>query len=137
MTNETEIGEWTGEWYPYEGGVTLGQIGPAGGYVLRDEEWGDPDDDEDADARVTLEQGRADNPGYFATATLYGWLHHTQTLPGGMNTDRRAAADSAYDKMKEAAMGLVALLPYEEDDDVEAKVAVLNGAIADFERRFA
>jgi hypothetical protein len=118
------------EWYPYEGGATVGQIGPAGGYVLRDEELGDPDEEEDADARLTLEQGRADNPGFFVTATLYSWLFHTHREAG------EAAGVTTYEAMKRDLTELVSLMPMEDDRDISGKVSRLNAAIADFEVRY-
>ena len=55
-SNEDEDYEPT--WYAYEGGATINEVGPERGLIVRDEEFGDPEDDEEADARVTLEQGR-------------------------------------------------------------------------------
>lgn len=128
MSDEEEE-EYQPEWYPYEKGVTVGDIGPAHGFVLRDEEYGDPEDEEDADARVTLEQGRADNPGFFVTATLYGWLFHTQRLPD------EASGTTAYEETRTELERLTEMLPYEEDRNVQEKVRLLTIEVEEFERK--
>jgi hypothetical protein len=124
--------EYRPEWYPYEQGQTIGQIGPEGGYVLRDEEYGDPDDPEDADARLTIEQGKADAPGFPVTASLYGWMYHTVRYPA------QEAAEAAYAAMREELERLRELLPYEEDGPkkIQEKAAALTEAVSAFETRF-
>jgi hypothetical protein len=124
--------EYKPTWYPYENGTTIGEIGPEGGYVLRDEEYGDPDDDEDADARLTLEQGKADNPGFPLSATLYGWLFHV------VRCDTQSEAEAAYSAMRSELEALRELLPYEEDGPkkIEKKAAILLEAITAFETKF-
>ena len=125
--------EYRPEWYPYLNGQTVGETGPEEGYVLRDEEYGDPEDDEDVDARLTLEQGKADNPGFPVTATLYGWMYHTVRYP------TEAEATTAYDAMKAEIERLRELLPYEEDGPkkIQQKAAALTEAITAFETRFS
>ncbi len=120
------------EWYPYEGGATINQVGGNGGFVLRDEELGDPEDPEGADARLTLEQGRADNPGFFVTAALYGWMLHT------VRRDTAEEASSLYNELHAELTRLAGLLPYEEDGNkrIEAKTRLLNEAITILESRF-
>lgn len=120
-------------WYPYEQGETISRVGPAGGYVLRDEEWGDPEDPEDADARVTLEQGGAETPGFYITATLYGWMHHTH------RRDTAEEGQAAYETIIAELTRLILLIPYEEDGaaKVAQKARELSEEIAVFERRFA
>jgi hypothetical protein len=126
MSDEPDV------WYPYEEGATIHQIGPEGGYVLRDEELGDPEEPEDADVRLTLERGRVENPGFFLTANLYGgWLYHVA------RRDTEAEAVALYDAVKPELVRLAALLPMEDDRDVEGKAKVLLQAAADFEKRFA
>lgn len=126
-------------WRPYENGQTVGRRGPEGGTVLRDEELGeDPDSPADPeegavqDARLTLE--RVVNGDLVYSATLYGWLAHTHTLPA---ETLGPEADAAYETMKTELARLAGLLPYEDDKNIEAKVAVLNDAITDFSARFA
>jgi len=127
-----DINEEGAIWYPYAGGYTLDTIGGAGGYVRRDEELGDPDDPEEADARLTLEQGRVDAPGFVVTATLYGWLFHT------MRCATEAAATAAYDAMRTELTAMSNLIPYEEDGAkrVAEKAEKLAAAVAAFESRF-
>lgn len=123
--------EYEPSWYPYESGETIDEVGPERGLILRDEEFGDPEDEEDADARVTLEQGRAENPGWFVTATLYGWMFHTHPAAD------EAAATVAYDAIKVELTRLAALIPFEDDSDVPGKVAALLEAVTAFEGRYA
>lgn len=124
--------EDAGIWYPYEDGDTINDVGPEGGYVLRDEEYGDPEDPEDADIRLTLEQGKAEDPGFFLTANLYGgWLYQV--------TKHTSEADAAarYEAVKPDLIRLAAMIPMEEDRDIPGKVQKLTEAVADFEKRFA
>ena len=125
--------ETDAEWYPYEGGSTIGQLGGQSGFVLRDEELGDREDPEAADARLTLEQGRADNPGFFLSAALYGWMLHT------LRRETRDEANATYDLLREELTRLAGLLPYEEDGAkrIALKAQQLTEAIAAFETRFA
>jgi hypothetical protein len=120
-------------WYPYAGGNSINRIGGSAGYILRDEELGDPDDPEEADARLTLEQGRADAPGFVLTATLYGWLFHTARYPA------EAEAVAAYDAMRAELTAMSDLIPYEEDGAkrIAEKADKLATAVAAFESRFA
>ncbi len=125
-------------WHPYENGNTLGRRGPEGGTVLSDEKWGenpaDPPADEEGhvqDARLTLE--RVPDGGLVYSATLYGWMAHTHVLPADTPGPEIEAAFAA---LKTELARLAALLPYENDKDVEAKAAALNDAIADFSARF-
>lgn len=121
------------EWYAYEDGRTKDDIGPASGYILRDEELGDPEDAEDADARVTLEQGRVENPGFFVTATLYGWLFHTARF---INEAEGAAG---YDAIKAELNDLAEMIPYEEDGAkrIQEKAEQLTAAVAAFEGKYS
>ena len=122
--------EFTTVWYPYDGGATVGEVGPEGGMVVRDQELGDPDDDEDADARLTLEQGRAARPGWFLTATLYGWMFHTHQAAD------EADAVAKFTQLTEELTALAGLLPYEDDRDVPGKVRRLTEAVQAFEARY-
>jgi hypothetical protein len=110
--------------------VTVGQPGPEHGFILRDEEYGDPEDDEDSDARLTLEQGRVDNPGFFLTATLYGWMFHTH------RADDETDAEAKYAAMRSELEILSERIPHEENRDVAGKARVLVAAIADFEGKY-
>ena len=118
------------EWHAYEGGTTIGEIGPERGTVLRDEELGDLEDEEAADARITLERGRTANAGYFVTATLYGWMFHTTSAPD------LETAETTYERMQGDLVRLAAMLPYEEDRDVESKARRLASEVTNFESRY-
>lgn len=133
--NSSADEEYEGEWYPYENGATMGQVGSENGYVIRDDELGDPDDSEDADARLTLEQGRVDRPGWRFSATLYGWMFQVHEMPA---ETPEADALRVFDEMKAALTRLAGLLPYEEDGQrrIEQKAAQLNAGIADFEHQY-
>lgn len=128
MTDDEE--EYRPSWYPYDGGLTIGASGPEGGVTLRDEEFGDPEDDEDSDARLTLEQGRASDPGFSLTATLYGWIFHTHRAID------EADALVKYDAMKSELTRLAGMLPYEESWDIPGRVRDLSKEIATFEQQY-
>ena len=132
MDNGDEAYEdYDGEWYPFEDGATMSRDGE-NGFVLRDEQLGWEDEPEDADARLTLEQGRADRPGFFVTATLYAWLFVTAKYAG------QTEAEAAYEAMKEDLVRLAALIPYEEDGKRgEEKARALTEGVTAFERKFA
>ena len=117
------------DWRPYESGATLGKRGPARGNVLRDEEYGDPDEPEDADARVTLESLAPES--FAVTANLYGgWLHETATQVS------ESTADAVFDAAKAELARLAALIPDEDDRDIAGRIAPLNAEVAAFVARF-
>ena len=123
--------EYEGDWYGFDSGATINEYGEYG-VILRDEQLGDEDEPEDADARVTLEQGRAETPGFFITATLYGWLFVTA---------KRASqneAEAVYEAMKTELVRLATLIPYEEDGKlrVQQKAQALTEAAGEFERQY-
>ena len=126
-----ENDEYDGQWYAYENGATKGSDGE-NGLVLRDEQLGDEDDWENADARITLEQGGTETPGFFITATLYGWLFVTtkRTI--------QTEAEALYDAMKAELTRLAALIPFEEDGKtrIAEKARLLSEGVAEFERAF-
>ena len=126
-------------WHSYEGGDTLGRRGPEGGTVLSDEELGEdpaaPPLDEEGhvqDARLTLE--RAPDGNLIYSATLYGWMAHVHARPADTPGP---LIEASFTAMKAELARLAALLPYENDKNVEGKAAALNDAIADFCARFA
>ena len=128
MDDEPQIGLW----YSTNGGRNIDALGPENGYILRDEELGDPEEPEDADARITLEHGRVENPGFFVTAQLYGgWFFVT------LRRSTQAEAEALYDALRGELEKLTALLPYEGDRNVAGKVALLNAAIATLEAEFS
>lgn len=125
--------DYSGSWYPYEGGRSIGQAGWEDGIILRDEEMGDPDDPEDADARLTLERVSGENGSggvsFALTCSLYGFM--AQTLSFGEEAAARAAFDAAKPEMER----LVSLIPYEEDG--AAEVARKAQALEEASRSFA
>ncbi len=128
-----------GDWYAYEKGVTVGQAGPEGGMVLRDEEYGDANDAEDADARLTLEKTRTNDTSaratthakaFTITANLYGgWMLHVAGF------DAEADALRAYDAMKQELETLADLIPDETDRDIDTGMRRLTEAVTAFEER--
>lgn len=127
--------DYEGIWYDYEGGATVGQIGGENGYVLRDEELGDPDDPEAADARITLEQGRVTNPGMLYSVTLYGWMFQVHKREPATTKEH---ALEVFDRIKTRLTEMAYLLPYEEDGQkrIEEKAAALMEAITSFESEY-
>lgn len=116
-------------WYPYEAGETIGKRGPAGGRILRDEEWGDREEPEDADARITLETLPA---GDFAvTVNLYGgWLQETARFAD------EPGASSAYAKAADDLSRLADFIPDEDERDIAGAIGTLNREVATLVARF-
>lgn len=119
-------------WYSTNGGRNIDALGPESGYILRDEELGDPEEPEDADARITLEHGRVENPGFFVTAQLYGgWFFVT------VHRSTQADVEALYAALRSDLETLAALLPYEGERNMESKLATLNQTIAALEARYS
>ena len=116
-------------WYPYEAGETMGKRGPAGGRISRDEEWGDSEEPEDADARITLE---ALPGGEFAvTVNLYGgWMQETARFSD------EAGATAAYARAAEELSRLADFIPDEDERDMAGAIETLNREVAAFAARF-
>lgn len=116
-------------WYPYEAGETAGKRGPASGRVLRDEEWGDAEEPEDADARLTLESlpdGR-----FAVTANLYGgWLQETARFAD------EEAASAAYAGAAGELTELAGFIPEEDERDMAGAMERLNREVTAFAARF-
>lgn len=114
-------------WYPTEGGETIGEMGPEGGTIVADAEWGDPEDTEDADARLTIER---DGAAHVLTAQVYGgWLYLTKSF--GSLADAERAADALRPDLER----LSAMIPMEDERDVPRKVEALLKAAAEVEAR--
>jgi hypothetical protein len=116
-------------WYPFESGETIGRRGPEGGRVVLDIELGDPDDPEDADARLTLE---SDGESYArVVANLYGgWLY--------LAVERRSEVEGQvlFEELKLELERLSDLIPMEGDRDIDARVATLMNEVGLIEARF-
>ena len=107
-------------WYPYENGDTIGEVGFDGGIILRDEEYGDPNDAEYADARLTLERGGIGLESRRLTANLYGWLQAQRDYPA----EAKALAD--FDHLKGELSRLADLIPDEDDRTIALQVETLG-----------
>ncbi|MGC4043852.1 MAG: hypothetical protein QM758_08590 [Armatimonas sp.] len=110
------------EWYPFENGETIGHRGPEGGRVVSDEELGDSEDPEDADARLTLE---SDGENYTRTiANLYGgWMY--------LVVER-----DVVEELRIELERLSGLIPMEDERDIDGKVRTLLKEIEVFEARY-
>jgi hypothetical protein len=127
MNEENE--EFEPVWYPYEAGVTAGKRGPEGGVVLSDEELGDPEDPEDADARLTLERS---DKGFSLVGNLYGgWLYVVAEVAD--ETDARRNLEELRGDLET----LSAAIPMEDSRDVKGKVDALLAACAEVESRYS
>lgn len=94
-------------WAPYENGATVGGQGSEEGTVLKDEE-------HELGARVTLEETPNRAYSHAITCGIYGWM--VQTCFFG----NLAEAKSAFDELKFAVEGVLALIPDATDPDREA-----------------
>lgn len=108
------------DWIPTEGGATIGEPGPEGGRVLADSEWADPDDPEDADARLTLEE---DGMGFRTVAVLYGgWYSRSDWFR------TRQEGDHALEILRSDLERLAAMIPYEGEPNIPERVKLLLDA---------
>jgi hypothetical protein len=89
-----------GEWHPFERGSSIGTAGSEGGEILLDEE-------HDAGARITLEQGQ--QRPFSITCGIYGTMVHTRYFA----TEDEAHAD--FQTMKQGLKAILALLPASDD----------------------
>ncbi len=111
------------DWIATEGGATVGEPGPEGGRVLADAEWADPDDPEDADARLTLEE---DGLGFRTVAVLYGgWYSRSDWF---LN---RSEADQALEILRTDLERLAAMIPYEGEPNIPERVKLLLDAASE------
>jgi len=105
------------DWIATEGGATIGAPGPEGGRVIADSEWADPDDPEDADARLTIESAE---DGFRVIGQIHGgWFRRFEKF-----TDL-AAAEAGAEWFRATLERLSGMIPYEEDRDVPRKVRAL------------
>jgi hypothetical protein len=110
------------DWLPFEGGQTIGQTGAEGGVIIRDDEHPDG-------ARITLEQGCLNAP-FAITCGVYGWAVHSRFLADD------ETAQHAFDAMRGALSGILALVPREDDPDMADKSEAVADAIAAFVERY-
>ena len=115
-------------WLPAYDGSTLGQMGPAGAVITRDELLrGGPEDEERA--RLTLEEDPSRGL-YALTGYLSGWLLHTCYLADAQ------AAGTTLEEMRAALETLLVELPAQGPKDAEAR-RVGGTLLARFLARFA
>ena len=118
-------------WYAYEGGATISEAGFDGGMILRDEEYGDPTDEEVADVRLTLERGGKGIESRRLTLNVYGWMQSARDFA------TEAEANAAFDTLKTELVRVAGMIPDEDDRDVREAVARLNESIAQINARYA
>ena len=87
------------QWYPFDGGATLGTIGSESGTIMRDEEHA-------AGTRISLERGGQNAP-FAITCGIYGRFLHTSLV----GSESEASAN--YDAMKVRLAELAS-----RDDDI-------------------
>ena len=85
-------------WKPTAGGATIGQPGPEGGVIDRDESTSEG-------LRILLESDPARN-FYSVTCVIPEWLVHPRFF------DARGPADLAYEEMKAPLRELAAQIPF-------------------------
>lgn len=117
-------------WVPYDDGQPLGDPGTDGGRFVRDEEHFDG-------ARITLEVRvekrrlfRAPELSFAITCGICGWMVHTRFFRN------EAAATRAFDEMKVALDAILAVIPSNDDPDVEARMNDVTPYIEAFIARF-
>ena len=116
-------------WYPYEAGETMGKRGAAGGQICQDEEWGDSEEPEDADARITLET--LHEAGWAVTVNLYGgWLQETARFSEAL------LALKSYEAAKSELARLSEFIPDEDTRNLTGAIETLNQEVAAFVIRF-
>lgn len=102
-------------WYAYDDGRSIGNVGEADGVILADEEHADG-------ARITLRRGRE----YISVSLkIYGWMDHTRFF----NTDSDAQRE--YRTMRSAMDKVLGVIKSSDMNDIK-----VWEAISDFVRRF-
>lgn len=115
-------------WLPAYDGSTLGQMGPAGAVITRDELLREGPDAEER-ARLTLEEDPSRGL-YALTGYLSGWLLHTCYLADAQ------VAGTTLEEMRAALETLLVELPAQGPKDAEAR-RVGGTMLARFLARFA
>jgi hypothetical protein len=108
-------------WRPFEDGATVGLGGSEDGIILRDEE-------HDAGARITLEQGCAHGVPFAVTCGIYGWFFHTRLLG--------SEAEAEFPAMREGLAAILDIIPCADDPKADAKMAPVSVAIKAFVSQF-
>jgi hypothetical protein len=92
-------------WISFDNGASIGQCGGENGIIVRDEEHVDG-------ARITLERDSHIAP-FSIPFGIYGWMVHTCFF----STQQRAEAD--FKRMKNELANILAIIPFEDDPDLE------------------
>jgi hypothetical protein len=108
------------DWYPFDGGQSIGQRGSEGGTILRDEEHLDG-------SRITLERGG--HTPFSITRGIYGWMVHTRFFAD------EPEAQSAFEEMKPELVNVLNIIPLADELD-NTKVEAVSDALTDFTERF-
>jgi hypothetical protein len=109
-------------WYPFDGGRSVGTPGSEAGTILADDEHA-------LGARITLERDGATAP-FAITCGIYGWMMHTRLF--GAEADARLA----YDAMRQALGEIMLTIPLDGDPDRDAHMTDVMRRIGDFIERF-
>jgi len=104
------------DWYSFNDGGSIGQIGSEGERILDDEENSDG-------ARVTVEQVSDDR--WTITCGIYGWMVHTRFFPS------ETSAEIGFIETKRELGKILALMPPEDEAD-DARMLIVQDAIATF-----
>lgn len=109
-------------WYAYEQGKTLGMTGPDSGEIILDDEFA-------GSARMTLERSTYNAP-FAITVVIYGFGDHTRFIAD------EPTAKHEVDAMKTALVGILNLVPSEDDPNPEMKYEAISDAIEAFVEQF-
>jgi hypothetical protein len=107
-------------WSPYEGGATVGKPASESGIIL--------EDDECAEARITLERGATIAP-FAITCGLYGWFFHTRFF----STEDEARSEYKEMKIELGRMANLYSEPLASDEQINN---ILMAAASRFIDRF-
>jgi hypothetical protein len=109
-------------WYPFDGGRSVGTPGSEAGTILADDEHA-------LGARITLERDGATAP-FAITCGIYGWMMHTRFFAAD------ADAHLAYNAMRQALGEIMLTIPLDGDPDRDAQMSDVMHRVGDFVERF-
>lgn len=111
------------QWVVTASGATIGQAGPEGGFIERDEST-------DRGVRILLE-AEAERSFYSVTSYIPDWMAHPRFF------DTRAAAEAAYEEMKQPLLELAAEVPELRPRPGAPETYAVGAKLAAFTVRFA
>lgn len=109
-------------WHPYDGGQTIGQRGSEDGVILRDEE-------HELGARITLERECISSSAAI-TCGVYGWFFHTRFFK------TEAEGEAEFADMKNGLAGILDVIPFADNPNLDARCALVGDAISQFVNGF-